>query len=509
MPVDLNKYRQEVESGLNNESTEMDSALERQAFYDYDGRRYERHFRRDAEAFQDWKERSHRASGFLRECVGKLCSHLYCPGPGRKWNEPAGNDFLLGVYRDNLIDSLFHEADKLSTLNSVVAIQIDAGLGDFAIMPITYRLWGREHFAVWTSPEDDRVVDAVCTKDIYDAQIRYRLWSDTECWTFLTRKQPPSVRGGQPTTGGVAATLETREKHDYGVLPFTFIHYELPIKTFETVAVGEFLFRAEICIDNRLMKLDEAIDNNMNPLGCAEGVDENWKPILGPNRFIRMPRANPVMDAGGYSPGEAAKLYYLDRRVDVGGSWEDLKEYILQCLDAVGIPRSAVRMEQMGVASGISLMVEQEPLLKRAEVRRTIYRSYEYDLAYRTLCCAGNHYGKSELVNTAETGELALAWPQPRLAVNTTDKLELGLQEVQSGLKSHLMLIMDWYGVGREEAMEIVRQIQADTTALSELYPEMASVNALPDPEAEAQAAEEEHQRNLEAIAAKQNGAVK
>ena len=72
------------------------------------------------------------------------------------------------------------------------------------------------------------------------------------------------------------------------------------------------------------------------------------------------------------------------------------------------MPISAARMEQQGVASGIALMVEQEPLLKRAEKRRHTFKVYECDLARRTLVVTANHYGMPELMAAAEKPEARL-----------------------------------------------------------------------------------------------------
>lgn len=84
-------------------------------------------------------------------------------------------------------------------------------------------------------------------------------------------------------------------------------------------------------------------------------------------------------------------------------------------------------------------------------------------------------------------GRLVCSWPQPRLAVQTPDKLELALGEVQAGLKSHLMLVEDWYGCSREEALEIVDQIKRDEQELAQIHPEMAQaieqrIRPVPEP---------------------------
>ena len=148
--------------------------------------------------------------------------------------------------------------------------------------------------------------------------------------------------------------------------------------------------------------------------------------------------------------------------IDVAAAWEDLNNYIQQALDAASLPKSAIRMEAMGVASGISLIVEQEPLIKRAEKRRRMFDVYECDIAERTLTCAGNHYGRGELLTAAKNGELRTIWPQPTIAVNTPDKLEMLVSEIQAGMMSHLMGLQEWHDISRDEALELMKQIAQD-----------------------------------------------
>ena len=49
-PVDLAPYGLEVERGLSCERPDMDAALERQNFWDYEGERWESKFKHDAES---------------------------------------------------------------------------------------------------------------------------------------------------------------------------------------------------------------------------------------------------------------------------------------------------------------------------------------------------------------------------------------------------------------------------------------------------------------------------
>lgn len=281
-----------------------------------------------------------------------------------------------------------HKCDTLATLNDTVAIQIDAGAGNFKLKPISYRVWSREKIAIWEDPDNANEPIVLCTVDRYDAQTRYRLWSDEEVWTGLTKKSTDTWNQGR-----VVQTWK-KEEHSYGCLPFTLIHYHLPIESIEeVVGIGTYLWKAEIHIDNRLATMDEAIPKALSPILMAKGLPDGYKPIIEPGRLIFMPRsgAGPQPD-GSYDPGEYATIEAVFTQLDIAGSWDDLSRFINQAMEAAEVPVSAVRMEQMGVASGISLMVEQEPLLKRAENRREMYNVYETDLARRTLMCVDGHY---------------------------------------------------------------------------------------------------------------------
>ena len=86
------------------------------------------------------------------------------------------------------------------------------------------------------------------------------------------------------------------------------------------------------------------------------------------------------------------------------------------------------------------------------------------------------------LAKAGMTGKLLLSWPQPRLAVNTPDKLELMVGEISAGLKSHLMAVQDWYNISRDEALELVKQIAKDTQETLAANPAMAGGPRIPEP---------------------------
>ena len=69
----------EVACGLRNEKDRLYDAQENQSFYDLDGQHYTP--RREAETEFDYAGRPKRVTGFMRQCVSRLCQHTYNPGP--------------------------------------------------------------------------------------------------------------------------------------------------------------------------------------------------------------------------------------------------------------------------------------------------------------------------------------------------------------------------------------------------------------------------------------------
>lgn len=424
-------------------------------------------FLRDAETPIDYKQRPYRSSSFTREIVRVLTQHLYAPGPSRKWSDAGGQDFLDTVYTQNHIDATMKRADELSTLNDHTAIQVDAGDGVFAEKPITLRLWGRQDFHVWTDPDDRNIPQAVVTRDRYDLTTRYRLFTEEKILTFETKK-------AEQTTGGrVANQVGPAEKNTYGCLPFAFQHYEQPITRFFEAGISDGMIQAEVSMNRRLSRLDNSIDKHLDPIPVLENCEDGFQLILGTQRAIRLNsnRMRPSA-SGGMEDGPQPKAYYLEMHIDVAGAWDDLLKFINQCLEAWGIPLSAIRMEQTGIASGIALVCEQAPLLTRARTRRSPWGVYEHDLARTILTCAGNHYRKSALL-AASAGIMSLGWPMASVPVPTDDNFKFQLDQVNAGIISLPMLIQQFFGMSREEAFMQLEQVEADNSELKKRAPKL------------------------------------
>lgn len=471
-PSLLGQIIEEIEAGMPNEGQgRLFRNREARDFYNFDGQQHMSRFLNDAETAADYIRRTYRASGLTRGMVDLMCEHLYAPGPHRTWEDPRAGEFLERVYLDNHIDALMQRADVLSTLMDVAAIQIDAAAGAPDNRPITLRLWGGDEFVVWHEPGDRLNPFACVTIDRFDLQTRYRLWTADEVRTFITAR-------AESTAGGrVAYQVGPTEENPYGRIPFSFFHYALPVNDFYEVGVGEFIKECEIRVNDRLSRLDQAISKHMNPIPILTDAPDNAQFLLGqPNLFLRLNRRavapGPGGDFGG-PPPVTPSATFLEAHIDITGIWDDLRGFYNLALETARIPQSAWRMEQTGVASGIALIVEQAPLLARARRRHMPAGIFEEDLARAILECAGAFYRHDEWIVQARTGHMLLGWPIPTIPIQTDDWLNLQLAREAAGLTSKIMITMETYGIGREQAIAILEQVKEDRDELARLGIEM------------------------------------
>jgi hypothetical protein len=212
----------------------------------------------------------------------------------------------------------------------------------------------------------------------------------------------------------------------------------------------------------------------LNPIPILIDAPDGFQFILGqPNLFLRLnSRAQAPGTAGDFGgPATRPEATYLEAHIDIEGSWSDLRGYYDMVLETARVPRSAWRMEQTGVASGIALIVEQAPLLTRARRRQVSSDVYEDGLGRVVLTCIGNYYRRRALAAEARAGRLSAIWPMPNIPIQTDDWLNLQLMREQAGLTSKIMITMETYGCSRDQAIAILDQVREDRELEETLLP--------------------------------------
>jgi Phage portal protein, SPP1 Gp6-like len=454
----------EVQRGLKNERVRLSDAAENQAFLDLDGERYTP--RREAETEFDYAGRGKATTGFVHQAITKLCQHTYNPGPQRNATADASVDTLLQrIYEDCHIDATMHEAEEISTLNCMAAIEVKATNDDDR--PIDLQIWGGEEFAVFLDPRDQRLPYAVVTLDEYDEQTRYRLWFDDEVYTFVTSKGTSKTN----RNGVIAFQQGPPEENPYAGLPFSFVPYRMPVRRFWNPSPGTFLRESEKGLNDLLSELVETIKKYNAPIGIFKNVSIEFNPEVSKGRFLRLTRGTAGYNGDGFAESGEPSAEYLQATIQIESIWQHIQNTMRQIAEAIGVPPTALTLDYSDQPSGISLIIREFPLLTRARQRRPIYQWAESELAKTVLRCYGSFYRKPEFLDASKKLKLLLSWPEPRIPVpgperNTEDEWEMSI-----GAKSRVDVIRERYGLTREQALARLKQVKKDEDEANVIMP--------------------------------------
>jgi hypothetical protein len=449
----LRRIREEVEAGLHTRRREREHAGKNLDYFNLENEKYIR--QRPAEDPQDYSDRPKRTSGMTRRAVELLTDHLYNPGPARRVKSaPAADDWLRCAYRDNHVDTLFQQADRHSTLNGTVFFQ--AACTGVEARPIKLHLWERQDFEAWPEPGDPTEPFAVCTIHRYDESTTYQIWTRLETLVYRSDKL-----GKEQTAGGRVATFVGSESgpHGYGVLPFSPFHFEPPTQDLMSFGLGGALRRANATLDVEMSDLAQAVQFYGRPLGFTRNVDKSWRPRMRPGSFTTLPPGK--VSAGGPS-GPEPEAFYLQAQLDVAGIWADITNFANGTFEEMGVPLSAVRLEQTGVVSGIAIVAEQAPLLTRAKKRQRPALRWEHSLAEVVLAVGGAYYSRPELLAAAADLDLTAVWPEPQIPIPDPARDEIDENRLAMGLTSRVMLVMERSGLDRDGALELIGQVARD-----------------------------------------------
>lgn len=392
MPINPEAIEKEILAGFPNEKGELEKRQRR-------NRAYEGDFAAEMSAWP-FKPETRRESRIMRRVVEVLSGLLYKDGPTRQLGgAKAASAWLERIYSEHAVDALLQEADALALVNEVAAIEVYGAVGEESLeSPLGFNVWGADSLLVWLDPDNCRRPGAVGVLDEFDESRRLRLWTRDELRTYQTGKA-----GLGRTAGGTAYRRSARRANPYGILPFAFVHANYPARHFWSNGPGEYLRKLNYHINYRLSKIADDVIHN-RPIGVLRGTAAGWNfpsdRVAG--EFTAIPTG---ADAAGAGPETRAEYIVCD----LGYLGEDLKALqadLEHSLQMIGVPGSAIRMEQSGVASGVALVVEQIPLVEWAERRQRPFARYERQLARVTLTVASAHAESNAAAGYGDVGEL-------------------------------------------------------------------------------------------------------
>jgi len=467
----IDQIEREILAGLPNELGRLEDALFNLEFYQGDFSRWS--VREEGQTSDS--NRYQRNSQFMRRVVLKATDLLYRKGPIRKLpDHPEASEWLDHCYKLNGVDAILQEADRLTHVSDVAAIQVEPT--EDPDCPIKLRLWDASCFIVWCASDDPCVPVAVATRDKVDAQRRLRLWTHVDVRTYLTDRYDEITK----TAGATAYKRVDVTPHPFGRLPFAFVHYSRPVTQFWTPGPGTHLRLTNDWINKRATDLFDACRYNLNPIV----VFKNVRPGFQPSRPVKPGDHWTLLadtDVAGDGVGDPSAEYLQADPSFVAAGWDDLNSAIDHELEMQGISPATIRLTQERAASGAAIVAEQLEPVKAAEGRRNDFEWYEHELA-RVVLAVGGVYLKgpsmieeytvtgAQLTAAAQSPGLVLSWPSlfPKLPGSETDQSDQWL--LDNALTSRKQLVMDRFGFTDEEADVYLDRIAKELTREQQIF---------------------------------------
>lgn len=458
MAFDVRKIESEVEYGLPKEQSRLLDAKLASDYYNGVGSQYLASEEDGGFPFDQLRKMPKRAS-LITQRVTNVLSDLYASRPSRTLaNSTESNAWLMGVYKDNAVDSLFADGDKIGHLMDFAAIQ-PVGTDD-PRRPVKQWLWGADELAVFRSDDDPTLPVAVVTIARHDEQTTYTLYTADEVRTYKTKQLLP----GQ-TAGGRVAQLVSAEPNPYGVLPFSFIHFERPTRTFDTPSIGTPLRKANEYLDVLLNEMSSIVRAYGRPELIGYNLPADWAPTSRIGDILAIP-AQPNASNEGNGP----RIEYAQPELDFQGIWENYCKSVEQVLVDLGVPISIFRGEANSTQSGIALQVEQSSLLLRQQRRRLLFQEFEESLARLTLLIGGIHWSRPDLVAASEDLKLTVEWPEPRIPIPDSVTQAKELSDIEIGASSLTKYVQKMLGCTEPDAeahlVKVAKQRKWEATLL-------------------------------------------
>jgi hypothetical protein len=426
-----------------------------------------------------------RFSLIMRRTVDVLSTHLYRKGPKREIvGYPEVTAILERIYSANNFDTMMQMADRTTFITDSAAIEFVPNDGmDALTVPVKIRLWDASEFVPIFSNEDPLVPISVATLSTFGDNKVARVFTAEE----ISRYSGPIWHNQQTvdytkTAALEASTIGFKMEFGYpqpnylGVLPFEFVHYELPRNSFWTPGIGLQLAHMNLHINRRLSDLADNIIQ-WRPKGVLRNVKPDWNfpPNQKPGQFTRLESSSNIE----MNNKDAIAEFIAPDLGFTQYDWNDITAYSDHMVEMLGVPASTVRMQQQGGTSGVAIMSEQLPLIERAEARQRTFEYFEQRIAKKCLQVAA-----AQLANATPQDEMsAMMIQQQIMAIDAAmadfdnafkviwpimtknrpgpDRDAHDAFQLNFNLKSRTSMLSEDYGMTKDEAfMKVQEEMQ-------------------------------------------------
>lgn len=371
----------------------------------------------------------------LRRVIDSMIRMLYPTKPVRKI-DPRAEQWLSAIYEEEQIDDLMTTADQYAQIDGAVAIHIYAkGVAPDRTLGITLYA-GYEFVPVFDDdPLNPFAVVTISEEVEEDGRIEkyYEIWTDD-----VHAKGKPCEKRKE---------MEWKilpEPNIYGCLPFEFGHAKRPIRSFWEGGYGDYLSRLNAAADGK------ASDTSLTE---SQSLPTGWMKAE-PGKEI-------VAGAGTYNllkEGEEPPVYTSPEYDAITGV-DTMKEWVFFVTGMLGVPRSELEGSVDSGESGIAILLKRLPLYELAMQRQPRWSRTEREMA-RLAWRIGVSQGL--VAPTPDPISLSMLWPPPSVPLKTPDAVSIDQIDLDARLASRTSITMRDYGVSRETAQEMLRQIDAD-----------------------------------------------
>jgi hypothetical protein len=476
----LREIDDEIRAGLRNESARLEDALFNLEFYRADFSRFPpRLYGGSTDS-----SRIERTSPIMRRVVHTLAANLYSRGPSRTLKAPDGanqsaykaaSEWLNAIYRVNTVDAYWQEADRMATVGDFCGFQVK-GTTD-PKRPIRILLWRANELVIWLDPEDQLRPVAVATLDLIDDRRRLTLWTANTMRVYVTDKWNVTHPSGATAFTQLGPDLF----NPYGVVPFSFVHFEFPTTDFYVDGPGTNLRNLNDSLNCAMTDSADCVRYNLKPLLVGKNVRAGWhlpSPIR-PGDYIDLPARGDGMEG---DPKQELDYLQADSAF-VAAGWDDVQSFLDHSLAMHGVPASTVRLTQDSARSGVSIVAEQIPLILWAEGRQRPFSCYEDNLAKLVLIVGARHLDAqdfenyrataSQLAAVAEEPGLVLHWPSmyPKLPGEERDRADQW--NLDNHLRSKTQILMERENLTHEEATQFLEETVEDLKREQQLFADL------------------------------------
>lgn len=456
----IEEARDQVDSGFEKERPRIEQMLLNKRAYDGD-------FDELLSIMSDGRipRKAWRYVMLMDRSVSVLSKYLYKTPPRRQIvGNPFATSYIENTYRQRGVDSMLQMADRMTYVTDSTAIEVyplfDAGPGE---PPVQFRVWDSTEFVPMFAPGNTMAPVAVATFTEYDENsYEVRLYTKESIETYQVVEEK--------------ATLVDYGENYFGVIPFAFFHYRPPYSHFWSGGIGKALRDMNEHVVRRITDLAD-YSQNLKPKGFVRNVPPSWTvpPAQRPDEYVTLPNS---FNAQGDGP--QAEIGWITPDLNfIGIDWDDLERWVALGLEMLGVPPSAVRMEQQGGSSGIAIQSEQLPLIEEAEVRQRPFERYETELIRVTLlvCAAqemmrGDSVTSIALQTSAENLSVSFMWPPMTKNRPGPDRDAHDAFLLQTQQKSRIEILMANENLTEEEAAirveKTLRQLNGEQSIIDQ-----------------------------------------